>query len=218
MRCSTLQNSRGCDNNRIIRVAEVEERVLSALRQHLLAPDVVAAAVGAYREERRKLSETRVRQRAELERSAAAVARGVANLLEMVETGMADPKASGKRFNELVAEQREIERALAEAESPDAIELHPQAAERYRAKVADIHAAIRSGNSAAYEAIAIVRDLIDHILVKPSPRPDPVGLEVVGNLAALLSENTTGSKVAKSLVAGACNKQFSPPPLHRLSA
>ena len=203
MRCSTLQNSRGCDNNRTIRVAEVEERVLTALRHHLLAPDIVAAAVEAYREERRKLSETRVKQRAELERAAAAIARRIANLLEMVETGMADPKASGKRFNELVAEQREIERALAEAERPDTIELHPQAAERYRAKVADIHAAIRSGDSAAYEAIAVVRDLIDHILVKPTPRPDPVGLEVVGNLAALLSENTTGSKVAESLVAGA---------------
>lgn len=206
MRCSTLQNSRGCDNNRTVRVAEVEERVLTALRHHLLAPDVVAAAVEAYREERRKLSETRVRQRADLERSAATIARRIANLLEMVETGMADPKASGKRFNELVAEQREIERALAEAEKPDAVELHPQAAHRYRAKVADIHAAIRSGDSAAYEAIAIVRDLIDHILVKPTSRPDPVGLEVVGNLAVLLSENPTGTQVAESLVAGARSK------------
>jgi hypothetical protein len=205
MRCSTLQNSRGCDNNRTVRIAELEERVLSALRHHLLAPDVVAAAVEAYREERRKLSETRMRQRAELERSAAAIERRIGNLLEMVETGMADPKASGKRFNELVAEQREIESALAEAASPHAIELHPQAAARYRSKVADIHAAIRSGDPAAYEAIALVRGLIHHILVTPTPRPNPMGLEVIGNLAGLLSENPTGTRVAESLVAGACN-------------
>jgi hypothetical protein len=87
---------------------------------------------------------------------------------------LADPKASGKRFNELVAEQREIERASAEGECPDRIELHPQAAERYRAKVADIHAAIKSGDQAALEAITIVRDLIDHIVVMATPQPDPV--------------------------------------------
>jgi hypothetical protein len=125
----------------------------------------------------------------------------------MVETGMADPKASGKRFNELVAEQREIERALAETESPDRIELHPQAAERYRAKVADIHAAIRSGDETALEAITIVRDLIDHIVVTATPQPDPVGLEVVGSLAVFLTENPSGTKVPESLVAGARNRR-----------
>jgi site-specific DNA recombinase len=203
MRCSTYQNSRACDNTRTICVGEVEDRVLSALRRHLLGPDVVAAAVEAYREERRKLSEQRGKQRAELEREAATIARRIANLLEMVETGLADPKASAKRFNELVDQQREIERALAEAQSPDTIELHPQAAARYRAKVADIHAAIRSGDPAAFEAITLVRDLVDHILVIPTPKPDPVGLEVVGSLAALLSENPQGTKVAESLVAGA---------------
>ena len=172
MRCSTLQNSRGCDNNRTIRVAEVEERVLTALRQHLLAPDIIAAAVEAYREERRKLSEQRNKQRAALEREEAAIARRIANLLDMVETGRADPKASGKRFNELVAEQRNIEQALSEAKPPDAIELHQQAAESYRAKVASIHEALRSGDQAALEAITLVRELIDHIVVMPTPRPD----------------------------------------------
>jgi len=208
MRCSTYQNSRSCDNTRTIRAAEVEERVLTALRKHLLAPDIVAAAVEAYREERRKLSEQRRKQRAELERDAATIARRIANLLEMVETGLADPKASGKRFNELVAEQREIERASAEAECQDRIELHPQAAERYRAKVADIHAAIKCGDQAALEAITIVRDLIDHIVVMATPKPYPVGLEVVGSLAVFLTENPSGTKVPESLVAGARNLQF----------
>ena len=203
MRCSTWQNSRACDNTRTICVGEVEERVLSALRQHLLAPDVVAAAVDAYREERRKLSEQRKKQRTGLEREAVAIARRLAKFLEMVETGLADPKASAQRFNELVEQQREIERALAEAQRSDKIELHPQAAARYRAKVADIHAAIRSGNQATHDVIALVRDLIDHIRVIPTPKPDPMGLEVVGSLAALLSENPQGTLGAELLVAGA---------------
>ena len=143
-----------------------------------------------------------------LERSAAAIARRIANLLEMVETGMADPKASGKRFNELVAEQREIERALAEAESPDAIELHPQAAERYRAKVADIHAAIRSGDSAAYEAIAIVRDLIDHILVNRRRDPIPWDLRSLATSRPCSARTQRDRRWLNSLVAGARLGQF----------
>ena len=49
----------------------------------------------------------------------------------------------------------------------------------------NITAAPKSSGAASREAIAIVRDLIDHILVTPTPRPDPVDLTVVGNLAAL---------------------------------
>jgi site-specific DNA recombinase len=68
MRCSTLANSRGCTNTRTIKVDDVEARVLSALQNYLLAPDMVAAAVDAYRDERRKLSESRRKRRHILEK------------------------------------------------------------------------------------------------------------------------------------------------------
>jgi hypothetical protein len=123
--------------------------------------------------------------------------------MKMVGKGTADLEASERRYLELGAEEQRIAQELADAERPDAIELHPEAAERYRAKVADIHVALKSSGAASREAIAIVRDLIDHILVTPTQRPDPVDLTVVGNLAALLSENLSGTRVAESLVAGA---------------
>ncbi|MBU2532336.1 MAG: hypothetical protein KKB37_06320, partial [Alphaproteobacteria bacterium] len=75
--------------------------------------------------------------------------------------------------------------------------------ERYRAKVGQIHEALTKGDAASLEAITILRDLIDHIVVTPTERPAPVELRVVGNLAALLVENTTGTGVAVSMVAGA---------------
>ena len=75
------------------------------------------------------------------------------------------------------------------------------AADRYRAKVEDIHNALKRDNGVEREAIAL--ELIDHTLVQPTPQPDPVGLEVAGNLAGLLIENPPGTKVAESLVAGA---------------
>ncbi len=49
--------------------------------------------------------------------------------------------------------------------------------------VSDIHAAIRNGNRATPEVIALVRDLIVHIVV----------IQVAASLAALLSENPQGT-------------------------
>ena len=83
------------------------------------------------------------------------------------------------------------------------------AADRYRSKVAQIHEALTKGDAASREAITVLRELIDHILVTPTERPAPVELRVVGNPAALLVENTPGTGVAVSMVAGACNQLYS---------
>ena len=96
-----------------------------------------------------------------------------------------------------------------EHDVPAPAAIHPQASERYRAKVAQIHEALTKGDAASREAIAILRDLIDYIEVRPTERPAPVDLRVRGNLAALLVQNTPGTGVAVSMVAGARNSQCS---------
>jgi len=42
--CSAYRNKGTCDNNRTMRMVEIEQRVLTALKQRLLAPDAVATA------------------------------------------------------------------------------------------------------------------------------------------------------------------------------
>jgi hypothetical protein len=64
----------------------------------------------------------------------------------------------------------------------------PKAAERYRQKVADIHAALSRGEEGDHEAVALVRSLIGRIVVHATPAPEPLGLEVEGSLAALMSD------------------------------
>lgn len=208
MRCSTLANSKGCTNTRTVKVGEVEERILTALQNYLLAPEMVAAAVEAFRNERRKLSEERKKRRHALEKEAADIERQIGFLMRMVGQGTADLVRSEARYLELTAEESRVERELADAGNADKIELHPEAAELYRAKVAGIHNALKEADDVSREAIAIVRDLIDHIRVTPTPRPEPVSLIIIGNLAALLSEKGSPDGVAESLVAGACSHLY----------
>ncbi len=208
LRCSTLTNSRGCDNMRLVKTGHVEERIMVALNNHLLDPDVVAAAVEAYRKERHKLDDERRRRRNDLTRDLGAVERKLKHVMDMVMDGHPDRKTLGRKLQELEAEQERLVAELAVAPSADSVAVHPQAAERYRQKVAEIHQALRQGDNAAHTAIQILRELIDHIVVIPTPKPDPVRLQVVGNLAALLVCSDPVPEITGSVVAGACNGRY----------
>jgi hypothetical protein len=169
-------------------MGDVEQRVLLALRNYLLSPDVVASGVEAYLAERKRLSEERRRSRHKLEAAAAEVERKISRLLTLVENGHADPIATGPRINELVAESKRLADALKQQPASNVVEFFPKAVERYRQKVGDIHAALSRGEEGDREAVALVRSLIGRIVVHATPAPQPLGLEVEGTLAALMTD------------------------------
>jgi hypothetical protein len=168
-------------------MGELEQRVLSALRTYLLSPDIVTSAIEAYQHERKRLTDERRRSRHKLDAAAAEIERKMARLLTLVENGHADPVATGPRINELVVERKRLAHALSQQPVSNVVEFFPKAADRYRQKVADIHAALGRGEEGDREAVAIVRSLIGRIVVHATPTPEPLGLEVEGSLAALMT-------------------------------
>jgi hypothetical protein len=203
--CSVRMNRLGCDNGRQVASPEVEARVLTALRKHLMAPEVIAAAVETYRLERQRLSREAARERGSVDRELADTKRQLAQVIRLAEDG-GDTKVLAPRLNALAAQQKVLEERLALANCSDTVELHPQAAQRYATQVEDIEAALAAGDAAGLEAVALVRDLIARVRVTPAPRGEPVGLEVEGDLAALLSVNDAGTPVMSTMVAGARNR------------
>ncbi len=69
---------------------------------------------------------------------------------------------------------------MAAADGAEVLTLHPKAPNRYSAKVADIHAALAKGDAASREAVALVRELIDHIVVTPGEDGGPMRLKLMG--------------------------------------
>lgn len=203
--CSSKINRGICGARRTILLGEIEHRVLAALEAHLLAPDIVAAAVEAYREERARLNAERARNRRNAERDLAAIDRKIAGIVAAIEAG-GDPRTLAQRLNALEQERTAIVGRLPDEVGAGAIELHPQAAARYRAKVADIREAMSRGDEAGQEAITLARELVDRIVVHQAPAGAPLALEIVGDLAALMSAGPAGGPM--TVVAGARNGRY----------
>jgi site-specific DNA recombinase len=192
LRCSGRVNSGICDCSRTIEMREVEERVLGALRRNLLASNVVADAVETYRQERMRLAAVRRQSRGRLEGDLADIERKINRMLKMVEDGHAEPAIAGPRLNQLAQERRELEGAIAIEPPNKVVEVFPNSAERYAAKVGEIHKALASGKNGDLDAVALVRSLICRIVVKATRAPHPLEIEVEGTLAVLM-KNEDGS-------------------------
>lgn len=187
--CSARVNKRTCDNARTIPLLEVESRVLTALQQRLLAPDVVAQAVEAYRAERSRVAAEQARAGRLHARELADIDRKIARVIDIIENNDHSREAA----RALTARVGDLERARTDllARSPAPIDdqtlaLHPRAAERYHRKVEQIRDALSKGDEAGNAAVRMVRELITKIIVTPTPKGKEMPLVIEGDLAAML--------------------------------
>jgi site-specific DNA recombinase len=112
--CSGRLNKGICGNRRTIRLEEIEQRVLVALQRYLLAPDVVAAAIEAYREERNRLAQERAKAARGASRDLGAVERKIARIVHAIAAGDGDQRALCGQLNVLAAERNKLEVRIAE--------------------------------------------------------------------------------------------------------
>jgi len=190
--CGSRRDGGTCTNNRTISTESYERETLAGLQQHLLDPDVVATYVREYHEEYTRRARSARKRRATLERQLAAATAKVERLVRVIAEG-------GSEFSELRDALRtaRIERdrtaaQLAEVDALRVIALHPAIAEDYRRQVTDLRIALAQP-AAREAAIPLLRELIDHIILKPNPSGRGVTVEVKARLAAVV-ELATGEK------------------------
>jgi len=191
--CSAVRNKGTCTNKRTIHLNEIETRVLAMLRSHLMAPEIVEAAIEAYRIERASLAQARARTARNHARDLAAVEAKIERVVRAIEDGEPS-KALTQRLSTLEGEREAILAATPAPIDDNVLSLHPTAAKRYAEQVAAIAEALKRGDEAAQEAIELVRKLIDAITVTPTDDGGPMQLEVSGNLAAMLERPENGPR------------------------
>lgn len=177
LRCSAKTNSGTCDGSRLVRMPEVEQRVLLSIERHLLSDEMFDAAVSAYRDEFMRAQGDRDSMRMRLESELTDVQKKFDRLMRLVEDGHADPAVAGPRLNELAAKKREIggELALRTADAPR----FPvgNGALSYRKQVEGLRLKAPTSSDEEREATQLVRGLVRRVVVLPREEDEPQGLD-----------------------------------------
>ena len=200
--CSNARNRGTCSNHHSIRRDELEARVLDGLRTKLMHPDLVKEFIDEFHREFNRLAAERDHARNRAQRDLERTTREIGRIIQAIKDGV--PAMTLKdELMALEARKADLERAVTDAPAPIP-RLHPNLAEVYRRKVADLHEALNTDVNRAAAAEAL-RALIDEIRL--TPKDGELRIELFGDLAALLAltheqprRNATGLQV--TLVAG----------------
>jgi site-specific DNA recombinase len=187
--CSVHTNRGGCRNKKVARSDDIERRVLAGLKKLLLDPARIELAIDAYRAEWKRLRAERAKTRSNVERELAAAKAAFDRVMKAIHS------PGGGEIDDLVQslatlrQQRECLEAQLSVRKSEVVELHPHAARRYREIIEAFSASLARGGPPAAKAMGLVRSMITRVRVIPTSGRQPVGLEIEGNLLALISEN-----------------------------
>jgi site-specific DNA recombinase len=190
--CGTARRQGTCTNKRSIRRAALESMILEGLKHRLMAPELVKEFIAEFhREVNRQRSDQEIEQ-ALRRREFDKVARKLDGLINAIADGLRTPGLKSK-LEELESRKAELE-AQVRAAPPPLPRLHPNLAELYRQKVANLQEALSTPNTQS-EALEILRGLIEKVVLRPLESGFEV--ELIGEIAAMIDLGTNkkaGSK------------------------
>ncbi|MFQ0814972.1 hypothetical protein AVM02_01415 [Brucella anthropi] len=183
--CSTARNKGTCDNRVNIRRDELESRVLDALRNSILDPEVFAEFCDAYTQE---MNRRRMEARATINATVAEIDRIDCEVQKLMDLYLKDAlpiEDVKERGDKLRARKAELAAFLATAEEPPSL-LHPAMARQYRLHVQQLYETLQddSDEQRTKPPISCARSLSDIIL---TPVDGKVEIDVRGDLAGILT-------------------------------
>jgi site-specific DNA recombinase len=187
--CLNHSRRKTCDNGRTVRREVIEARALAGLKERLVSPTAVDAAVRAYTEEtnRRNCDQ---RARAEADRQQLeAVQRSIRGILSAIEDGLYQPSMK-ERMAELEA-QKEILQSRLSAPSETILDLPPNLSEIYRIRVERLTETLSDPDTRT-EAMNGIRSLVGEIILTPGEKRGEVNAVLRGELLAILG--TAGTR------------------------
>jgi DNA invertase Pin-like site-specific DNA recombinase len=165
--CSTARNKGTCDNRTNIRRDKLEERVLNALRHHLMDPTLFKEFCNEFTREMNRL---RMQARTSIEAAQSEIKRIDRELDKLMKLILASgdddtPMRLMRQMKELEGKKSEFERFLANAEEPPP-HLHPEMANFYRVQVGELYESLQEEAKAKrMKAADLLRSLVKEIIL-----------------------------------------------------
>ncbi len=204
--CTNFRESGTCGNNRSISARKLERRVLDGLKDKLLSPEAMAAAVKAFHLALQRATKEKAEGQRAAVRELGKIEKQIAGMIAAIKDGLYDP-AMKSELAALRCRQAELERETA-AEPSAVIDFHPDLPGLYRQRISDLQAALDQDADRRQRAIIILRDLIDRIVVVFGEDRGEFSVQIEGRLAAILAlahdqDQDPKKKSMGTLVAGA---------------
>ncbi len=193
--CSTARNKGTCGNRLNIRRDQLEARVLRALKEHLMNPELFAVFCEEFT---RRMNERRMEARTNIGAARSEIPRIERDLERLVDRFLRDDGAADAlhaRMKLLEARKRELQTFLASSEEPPPV-LHPSMAVVYRERVAALHEALQQDDTRA-QAAEVIRSLVSEIVL--TPEDGALQIDVRGDLAGILTIAASGHQKSPPL-------------------
>ena len=196
--CSAARKLGTCDHRKAIRRPDLEQLILDALKDRLMQPEAVRTFTAELHAEINRSHRDGEVERARLQREHERVKVRLEGLYDAIAEGL---RTEGllERIKGMEAEKDRLAAAL-DRPAPSPIRLHPNLAEIYRAKVAELHRALEDP-SIRDEALHILRGLVERIVITPAEGAGET-IELVGAIARMVA---LGNKKAALDVRTACS-------------
>ncbi|MQA66718.1 MAG: hypothetical protein GEU76_12605 [Alphaproteobacteria bacterium] len=200
--CARRKETGTCGNTRTMTMIEVERRVLAGLKERLVAPDALAAALAEYRAERDRGRRDARANAVRHQRQRTSLKTRIDRIIDAIADGNDTPNMRIKLL--------EFEAALAALPSlqdkgaADVVELHPSFPEIYRRKIKGLESLAAGDSIMRSEASQILRSLITALTIHARPGRGQYEIELEGSLAgvlALVEGRDTSREVRVTVVA-----------------
>ena len=180
--CGAARKQGICDNTAGVRRSKLDRLILDGLRTQLMTPAHVAEFITAYTAEWNRLQAERSAQSSHHRRELEAIERKLSGLIDAIADGLRAPGLQQK-LDELEARKRQLTDTVSKTPSA-APALHPNLAEVYRQKVADLSVALKARDNRA--ALEIARSLVERVTVYTHAEGKGLEVELTGALAAMI--------------------------------
>ena len=209
--CTAAHRQGVCANRGTVRRDALEDIILGALREQLMAPALVAEFVAEFAAEWNRLQAAAGAEAANLRKDLAAVERKLAGLIDAIADGFRAPGLQ-QQLDDLEARKAGLARQLAQA-TPAVPRLHPNLGEIYRAKVAALAEALTGPDG--QEALEMVRGLVARVeVLPPAAAGEAPEIVLTGEIAAMVglglgqAPTRPGAGATPGAVAGAGSDLF----------
>ena len=195
--CSNHISKGACSNSRTIPREELEARVLSGLKDRMMAPEIVEEAMRAYAEETNRLNRERRSSGDAWKAELVKTEKQIRGIIEAIKAGMFHESMKAE-MDTLEARKTELNTLLADApeNKPDIL---PSASAIYAKKVSALTKALNRKEE-RQEAAETLRGLIEKISLTPGPERGEIYATLHGELGTILNwtERQAIGKAAKT--------------------